>query len=80
MRQISRSFSVAPLSAAVASAVAATSPPVSAEEGLVLEEVIVTARKRTESLQDIPASVQALSAADIRAMGARGMEDFSRFM
>jgi outer membrane receptor protein involved in Fe transport len=51
-----------------------------AQDGVVLEEVIVTARKRTESVQDIPASIQAISGADIKAMGARGMEDFTRFM
>jgi iron complex outermembrane receptor protein len=80
MRQVNRSFAVAPLSAAVASAVTATSPAAFAAPEAVLEEVIVTARKRSESVQDIPASVQAISGADIRAMGARGMEDFSRFM
>jgi outer membrane receptor protein involved in Fe transport len=80
MSQRNHTFSVTQLSAAVASAVTAASSPASAEQGLVLEEVIVTARKRSESVQDIPASVQAISAAEIRAMGARGMEDFSRFL
>ena len=31
------------------------------EEGLLLEEVKVTARRRTESLQDVPISITALS-------------------
>lgn len=72
--------SVTPIAAAVAAAFSTSSPVLAQEEVLTLEEVIVTARKRTESVQDIPASIQALSGADIREMGARGMEDFARFM
>lgn len=34
-------------------------------EGLALEEVIVTAQKRAESLQDVPVSITALTATDI---------------
>ncbi|MFC1719992.1 TonB-dependent receptor [Pseudomonadota bacterium] len=44
-----------------------------------LEEVVVTARKRDESAQDIPIAIQALSQEDLAAIGARSMEDFSRF-
>ena len=72
-------FQLLPLTTAVAS-VLVPSPHVMAQEGAMLEEVIVSARKRTESVQDIPASVQALSGEDIAQMGARGMEDFTRFM
>ncbi|MEH6581330.1 MAG: TonB-dependent receptor [Halioglobus sp.] len=36
----------------------------------VLEEVIVTARKRSENLQDVAASVSAISGDDMRDMGA----------
>lgn len=72
-------FQLMPLSTAVAS-VLVPAPQVLAQEGAMLEEVIVSARKRTESVQDIPASVQALSGEDIAQMGARGMEDFTRFM
>jgi iron complex outermembrane receptor protein len=76
-----QSFRVAPISAAVASAVTAVAaPPVFAQQELVLEEVIVTARKRVESVQDIPASVQAMSGDELRAIGARGMEDYSRVL
>ena len=45
-----------------------------------LEEVIVTATKRSVSVQDIAATVQALTSEDLVAMGARGMEDYSRFI
>ena len=72
-------FQLLPLTTAVTSVLVPT-PQVMAQEGAMLEEVIVSARKRTESVQDIPASVQALSGEDIAQMGARGMEDFTRFM
>ena len=79
MNQASKVFPVLPISAAVASVTAMTAP-VYGQESLTLEEVIVTARKRTESVQDIPASIQAISGDDIKEMGARGMADFTRFM
>ncbi|MGI9295964.1 MAG: TonB-dependent receptor, partial [Pseudomonadales bacterium] len=39
------------------------------ERALVLEEVIVTAQKREESLQDAPIAISAFSADDIEALG-----------
>jgi outer membrane receptor protein involved in Fe transport len=45
-----------------------------------IEEVIVTARKRTENLQDIPQSVQAFSSEDIERYGMKGIEDYARFV
>ena len=47
---------------------------------LVLEEIIVTATKRTLSIQDIPATVQAITQESLAQMGAKSMEDFARFM
>jgi outer membrane receptor protein involved in Fe transport len=46
----------------------------------LLEEVIVTATKRTVSVQDIPATIQALTQENLQAMGAKGMDDYSRFI
>ena len=45
-----------------------------------LEEVLVTATKVTTSVQDIAATVQAITSADLTAMGAKGMDDYSRFI
>jgi outer membrane receptor protein involved in Fe transport len=44
-----------------------------------LEEIVVTARKRSESAQDIPIAIQALSQDALAAMGAKSMEDYARF-
>ncbi len=40
-----------------------------------IEEVIVTARRREESIQDIPISVTALSTEDMKAFGIRNIAD-----
>ncbi len=43
---------------------------------IVLEEIVVTARKRSESLNDVPASVQAFDASDIEQAGIVNMRDY----
>ncbi|WP_339673331.1 TonB-dependent receptor [Dasania marina] len=43
-----------------------------------LEEVMVTATKRSVSIQDVPFSINAQSQADIQRSGAGGLEDLSR--
>lgn len=42
----------------------------------VVEEVIVTARQRQESITDVPASITAFSEADIESAGIQRAEDF----
>ena len=42
-------------------------------------EIVVTARKREESVQEIPLSVSAFSSEDIRVADLRGLEDVSVF-
>ena len=46
----------------------------------MLEEVLVTARKRTESLMDIPQSIQAISGQEIKQAGLNNMDDYARFI
>lgn len=45
-----------------------------------IEEITVTARKQAESLQDIGASIQALSGDEIKRRGLVNMEDVIRFL
>ncbi len=52
-------------------------PAVWSQEG-VLEEVVVTARKREESLQETPVAVTALSAATLRDAGVRNLADLNQ--
>jgi len=48
------------------------------EPGMMLEEVIVTARKRAESLQDVPLALTALSSADIQDAGIDNVKDIAQ--
>jgi len=48
-----------------------------ASESLTLEEVVVTARKRTESLQDVGFSVSALTQSEIEGQFARDITDLA---
>jgi iron complex outermembrane receptor protein len=48
----------------------ALAQPVTAADKVELEEIVVTARKRQESLISVPVAVTALSAADLAARGA----------
>ncbi|MDX2144372.1 MAG: TonB-dependent receptor [Rhodospirillaceae bacterium] len=43
----------------------------------LLEEIVVTARKREESLKEIPLSITAFSARDIERKGFKGLEDIA---
>ena len=42
-----------------------------------LEEVVVTARKRSENLQNVPASILALSQAAIESLNAKSLQDLN---
>jgi len=46
--------------------------------GTTLEEIVVTARKRNESLENVPISISALSAADQQNLVLGGMADYLR--
>ena len=61
------------LAAAVALAIAN-----SATAQTVLGEVTVTARKRAESIQDVPFAVSAMSGQRLREAGVANIEDVSR--
>jgi outer membrane receptor protein involved in Fe transport len=52
----------------------------SAEERYVIEELVVTAQKRSELLQEVPVAVTALSGQALADMGAQGFMDYARFL
>ena len=49
-----------------------------AQAQVELEEIVVTATKRSTSIQDVPFSINAQTAADIQRAGAGTLEDLSR--
>ena len=70
-----------PIALAVSFAVTATahtSLAYSQEEGAMLEEVMVTARKREESLSETPIAITAISAADIQAGAFKNIVDVQK--
>ena len=66
------------LAAALAAAVVIAPRPAAAQSG-VLEEIVVTARKREESVQDIPIAVSAFTADDIRELGLTSIDDIALY-
>ena len=77
-------YSISSLTAAVTAALYPGSYAVAQEAQEAgehaLEEVIVTATKREVSIQDIPASIQAITQEALASMGAKTMEDYARFV
>lgn len=75
-----------PLSVAISVVLAAPAATAVAQDqsdtdgGFTLEEVLVTARKRTENLQMIPESIQAISEQQMEKAGIFSMDDYVRFI
>jgi len=61
---------------AVLSALSLNSIPLSAQ---VLEEVIVSAQRRDQSIQEVPISLESISGVEMQRQGFRQMEDLSNF-
>src|SRR5688572_4611258 len=66
----------------VASAVllALASPSVMAQDTTALGEVIVTAQKRTESLQDVPISLDMLGEEKLSELNVQNFKDYVQFL
>ena len=71
-----RALATLPLTAAVSAAISTTAMLVPSVALAQLEEVVVTARARAESLQDVPATVTAFTEGQIENMGVARAEDF----
>ena len=74
------------LSALVLAIYGAASPSASAQEEsadadaepMIIMEVLVTARRREDSLQEVPLSVSAFSSEQIESRGLRDLHDLSQ--
>ena len=76
-------FALTPIAGAVATALSPAQQAIAqTEDGASrgLEEIIVTATKRESSIQDIPASIQAITSEALASMGARDIDDYARFV
>lgn len=65
-------------SAALVTALSATPVYAQSSEASFEDEIIVTARRKAESLQDVPGSVTAITAATIEKTGIQRADDFLR--
>ena len=65
------------IAAAVALPAAVASPPSVAD--MILEEVIVTARKRSESMQEVPVAITALGALELQNASIRNLRDLQGY-
>jgi outer membrane receptor protein involved in Fe transport len=70
------------LAVAISMALTGQTETAQAQDGehVGLEEITVTARKREQSLQDVSASVQAITGEDLKRQGLANMEDVIRFL
>lgn len=81
---MNKKYPLAPLSRAIAytlgmvGAIGASSSIFAAD--YALEEIVVTAQKRAESLQDVPISVSAMSAERLAQSGVQRFEDVSAYV
>ncbi len=63
---------------ALASTAAFAPMPTSAQAGAVLEEITVTARRRSESLQEVPIAVTAFTGDDLKLRGAADITELAQ--
>ncbi|WP_428821239.1 TonB-dependent receptor [Microbulbifer sp. MCCC 1A16149] len=70
-----RSFTISSLSAAIAVTTALSGTASAAE----IEEVVVTAQKRAENLQDVPIAISAFTGDSMKAMGVKNLTDLGKF-
>jgi outer membrane receptor protein involved in Fe transport len=68
------------VSAILSGAAGAQTPPATESVGPQLEEVIVTAQKRTENLQDVPVSIQALDTRKLEQLQVTSFDDYLKFL
>jgi len=72
-----RFYSKPTLMAAALAAATSAAPFASAQ---MLEEVIVTATKRTEGLQDVPIAISVVSGENLQELGMQNLADVSAYM
>jgi iron complex outermembrane recepter protein len=82
MPAAARSKLAVAIAAALSGAAAMHAPPVvaldaNASSDTTLEEVIVTARKRTENLQDVPISIDVYTSKDLQNLAISQFEDYA---
>ena len=68
------------MSVPLASSLLAVAAPAGAQQPGLLEEIVVTAQKREESLQDVAVSLQALGNTKLEELNVQNFSDYARFL
>jgi len=78
MKSMRQLFTKTPMAAAIL----VLSPTALAQDVdfLGIEEVVVTAQKRAENMQDVPISIQSLGTESLREMGVQNFTDYSKLL
>jgi iron complex outermembrane receptor protein len=66
--------------AGVPAALAAPAAPAAAPAGATVEELIVTAQKREENIQDVPVAVTAFSTKKLEELHVQNIDDYVKFL
>ena len=69
-----------PVARAVAAALATTASGVAVAQQSLLDEIVVTATKRAESMQDIPVSIQAMTGEAIDELGIDNFDEYVQYL
>ena len=77
-RKLERIAIRAPIAAAVIAAIPRVYAADTSTGGL--EEVVVTAEKRTENLQDVPVSITAIGTEKLQELGVQNFDDYVKFL
>jgi outer membrane receptor protein involved in Fe transport len=64
----------------VAAAILLASSMVMAQSGPQLEEVVVTAQKRAENLQDVPISIQSLGNQALKELNVQNFQEYVKVL
>ena len=66
--------------AAYAATPAAEATPAESDSGLALGEVVVTAQRRSESAQDVPITIQALTGETLKQLNVTTFDDYVKYL
>jgi outer membrane receptor protein involved in Fe transport len=78
-RKLARAVSVALASAAAQAAIAADAPADEEQASAGITEVVVTAQRRSESIQDVPITVQAVTGEQLKQLGVVSFNDLMKY-
>src|SRR5262245_53213491 len=69
-----------PLASALLASAGVVQAQQASEENQGLEEVVVTALKTQQNLQDVPLSIQAIGTERLEQLGVNNFDDFTKFL